>query len=90
MNKAQLVEALAERTGGTRREATAALDALIEIIGKTLKKGDKVAVVDFGTFAVRKRAARQGRNPKTGAAIKISAARVPVFKAGKALKLGIK
>ena len=90
MNKAQLIEALAERTGGTRREATAALDALIEIIGKTLKKGDKVAVVDFGTFAVRKRAARQGRNPKTGAVIKIGAARVPVFKAGKALKHGIK
>ena len=90
MNKAELIAALADRTGSRRSDAGAALDALIEIVGKTLKKGDKVAVVGFGTFAVRKRAARQGRNPKTGLAIKIAAGRTPVFKAGKALKDGIK
>ena len=66
------------------------LDALLEVIGKTLKKGEKVTVVGFGSFSVRKREARQGRNPKTGAPLKIPAARTPIFKAGKDLKDTIK
>ena len=86
MNRKELVDALASKTDCTKACADRTLAALIEVITNTLKKGDNVALVGFGTFEVRKRAARTGRNPQTGAAIKIKAAKVPAFKAGKALK----
>ncbi|MEK6805512.1 MAG: HU family DNA-binding protein [Pseudomonadota bacterium] len=90
MNKAELVMALADRAGISKAQAAQALDALIEVFGRTLKRGEKITVVGFGVFSVRKRVARQGRNPKTGAPVKIPAAKTPVFKAGKALKDAIK
>jgi DNA-binding protein HU-beta len=77
---------LAEKTGSTKADADRNISALIDIITSTLKKGDNVALVGFGTFEVRKRAARAGRNPKTGEALKIKAAKVPAFKAGATLK----
>ena len=86
MNKTDLVNAIAAEAGLTKKDAGNALDAFIKTVSATLKKGDKVQLVGFGTFEVRKRAAREGRNPQTGAAIKIAAAKVPAFKAGKALK----
>ena len=86
MNKAELVEALAKETGATKKAAEQSLNAIKEIISKSLKKGDKVQLVGFGSFEVRKRAARKGRNPQTGEEIKIPASKSPVFKAGKALK----
>ncbi|QWP74623.1 HU family DNA-binding protein [Lysobacter sp. K5869] len=86
MNKAELVSAVAETAELSKTDATAAVDALIDVVTKALKKGDTVTLVGFGTFQVRKRAARQGRNPKTGETIKIPASKNPSFKAGKALK----
>ena len=86
MNKAELVVALSTKTGASKKASEASLNALVEIISTTLKKGDKVQLVGFGTFETRKRAARKGRNPQTGAEIKIPASKSPVFKAGKALK----
>ncbi|MBX9403850.1 HU family DNA-binding protein [Lysobacter sp. BMK333-48F3] len=86
MNKAELVAAVAETAELSKTDATAAVDALIDVVTKALKKGDTVTLVGFGTFQVRKRAARQGRNPKTGETIKIAASQNPSFKAGKALK----
>jgi DNA-binding protein HU-beta len=86
MNKADLVDAVAGRAGLSKAEAQRALDCTFEAIAKALNKGDRVAVAGFGTFSVRKRAARVGRNPKTGAQIRIAAARMAAFKAGKALK----
>jgi DNA-binding protein HU-beta len=86
MNKSDFVGHIADATGLTKVDATKALESVLKIIEKALKKGDSVALVGFGTFAVRKRAARTGRNPRTGAAIKIKASKVPTFKAGKALK----
>lgn len=86
MNKAELVEAVAGKAALSKAEAARALDATLDAITRALKKGDRVAVVGFGTFAVRKRAARVGRNPKTGAPIRIAAVRTAAFKAGKALK----
>jgi DNA-binding protein HU-beta len=86
MNKADLIDAVANRAGLSKVEAGRALDGALDAIAKALKKGDRVAVAGFGTFAVRQRAARVGRNPKTGAAIRIAAGRAPAFKAGKALK----
>lgn len=86
MNRKDLVDALAEKTGSTKADAERNVAALIDIVTATLKKGDSVALVGFGTFEVRKRAARTGRNPLTGAELKIKAATVPAFKAGKALK----
>lgn len=86
MNKAELIDAVAEKAGLSKADAGRALDAAFETITRALKKGDKVALVGFGTFVVRKRAARIGRNPKTGAPIKIAASKAPAFKAGKALK----
>lgn len=86
MNKAELVSAVAETAELSKTDATAAVDALIDVVTKALKKGDTVTLVGFGTFQVRKRAARQGRNPKTGETIKIAASKNPSFKAGKALK----
>jgi DNA-binding protein HU-beta len=82
MNKADLVNQMAEDAGITKRQATAALDSLVEGISKTLKNGQKVTLVGFGTFTVVKRAARKGRNPATGAAIRIKAKRVAKFRAG--------
>ncbi|WP_110691698.1 nucleoid-associated protein HU-beta [Salinicola halophyticus] len=86
MNKSELIEAIAESADIPKAAATRALDAMIESVSDSLKKGDSVALVGFGTFAVKERAARTGRNPQTGKPIDISAAKVPSFKAGKALK----
>lgn len=90
MNKTELVEHIAANADISKAAAARALDATIEAIKTTLKKGDSVAVVGFGTFEVSKRAARKGRNPQTGAEIKIKAAKVPKFRAGKALKDAVK
>lgn len=86
MTKAELVSAIAEKTELTKKDSEKALAAVIESITEALKKGDKVALVGFGTFEVRARAARQGINPQTKKKIKIPATKVPAFKAGKALK----
>jgi DNA-binding protein HU-beta len=85
MNKAELVAQIAEEAGITKTQANAALDSFVDSVTKTLKKGDKVTLVGFGTFTVAKRAARTGRNPQTGEAIKIKAKKVARFKAGKEL-----
>lgn len=85
MNKEDLILEIAKTTC-TKAEAGKALDAVLGAIKKALKKGDKVTLVGFGTFSVAKRAARKGRNPQTGASIKIAARKVPKFTAGKALK----
>ncbi|GAB6269175.1 hypothetical protein DS62_05430 [Smithella sp. SC_K08D17] len=89
MNKAQLIDEVAKVTC-TKKEAELALDATFAAIQKALKKGATVTLVGFGTFRVSKRKARTGRNPQTGAAIKIAAKKVPVFKAGKGLKDAVK
>lgn len=89
MNKTELVGALAKASGMTQKDVTTVLELLIETIGKTLKKGEDITLVGFGTFKVGKRAARTGRNPKTGAPIQIKASKVPQFKAGKNLKEAI-
>jgi DNA-binding protein HU-beta len=85
-NKSDLIEAIAKSADLSKAAAGRALDATIEAISKSLKKGELVSLVGFGTFYVAKRAARNGRNPRTGAAIKIKAAKVPKFRAGKGLK----
>ena len=85
MNKADLIGKIAEDAGITKGQANSALDSFVETVTKTLKKGDKVTLVGFGTFSVTKRAARNGRNPQTGATIKIKAKKVAKFKAGKEL-----
>lgn len=89
MNRKELVDALATKTGSTKADAERNIAALIEVITATLKKGDNIALVGFGTFEVRKRAARNGRNPATGAALKIKASKAPAFKAGAALKAAV-
>ncbi len=86
MNKAELVDAIADTADISKAAATRALDALLGSVTTALKKGDQVSLVGFGTFQVKDRAARTGRNPQTGAPIEIAAARVPSFKPGKALK----
>jgi DNA-binding protein HU-beta len=86
MNRKELIDALAKKTDSSKADADRNIAGLIEIITATLKKGDKLALVGFGTFEVRKRAARVGRNPKTGAELKIKASKVPAFKAGATLK----
>ncbi|MBR6505131.1 MAG: HU family DNA-binding protein, partial [Clostridia bacterium] len=86
MNKSELIAAIAAKTGETKKSAEAALNAFTEVVTETLVKGDKVQLVGFGSFEVRKRAARKGRNPQTKEEIKIPASKAPVFKAGKALK----
>ena len=86
MNKTELIDAVADEAEVSKAEAGRAVDAVISSITKALKKGDSVTLVGFGTFQVRKRAARTGRNPKTGDTIKIKASKTPAFKAGKALK----
>jgi nucleoid DNA-binding protein len=89
MNKADLIEEVAKVTC-TKKEAVLALGAILAAIQKTLKKGNDVTLVGFGTFKISKRKARIGRNPQTGKAIKIAAKKVPVFKAGKGLKDAVK
>ena len=86
MNKSDLIAAIAAKTGETKKSAEASLDAFVSAVTESLKKGDKVQLVGFGSFEVRKRAARKGRNPQTKEEIKIPASKAPVFKAGKALK----
>lgn len=86
MNKQELIENIAASADITKAAAGRALDAMIDSVTDSLKQGDSVVLVGFGTFTVRERAARTGRNPQTGAEIQISAAKVPAFKAGKALK----
>jgi len=86
MNKAELIESIAKSADVSKAAATRALDGTIKAISIALKKGDVVTLVGFGSFYVGKRTARIGRNPRTGAAIKIKAAKVPKFRAGKALK----
>lgn len=86
MNKSELIEAIAASADIPKAAAARALDAMVDTVTDSLKKGDSVSLVGFGTFAVKERAARTGRNPQTGQPIEISAAKVPSFKAGKALK----
>jgi DNA-binding protein HU-beta len=89
MNRKELIDALATKTGSTKADSERNIAALLEIITATLKKGDNIALVGFGTFEVRKRAARVGRNPATGAELKIKASKVPAFKAGAPLKAAV-
>ena len=86
MNKGELIESVAASAGMSRADATKAVDAVLESITRTLAGGGGVSLVGFGTFSVKARAARMGRNPRTGEAIQIKASNVPGFKAGKALK----
>ena len=86
MNKTELIEHIAAKSDISKAAATRALASIIDAVKKTLKKGESVTLVGFGTFSVTKRAARMGRNPRTGVALKIKAAKVPRFKAGKGLK----
>jgi len=86
MNKADLIAAIAAKTGETKKSAEATVNAFVDVVTGSLVKGDKVQLVGFGSFEVRKRAARKGRNPQTKEEIKIPASKAPVFKAGKALK----
>ncbi|PIP04864.1 DNA-binding protein HU [candidate division WWE3 bacterium CG23_combo_of_CG06-09_8_20_14_all_40_14] len=90
MTKTQLVDMVAEMSGTTKAAAGRAVDALVETVSKALAKGEKVVLTGFGTFEVRRRAARMGRNPQTGAPLHISATKTPAFKAGKALKDAVK
>jgi DNA-binding protein HU-beta len=86
VNKTELIEHIAAKSEISKAAATRALTSIMEAVKKTLKKGDTLTLVGFGTFSVTKRAARMGRNPRTGVALKIKAAKVPRFKAGKGLK----
>ena len=90
MNRQELIASIAEKSGITKKDAETVLSATIASITEAHKKGDKVQLVGFGTFEIRERAARTGRNPATGAEIKIAAAKTPAFKAGKALKDAVK
>lgn len=90
MNKGDLIEAIASGSDLTKADAGRALEATLDAITKTLKKGDKVTIPGFGTFSVSKRAARMGRNPATGETIKIKAKKTPKFKAGSALVDAVK
>ena len=89
MNKASLIDAVSKATS-TKKEAKAAVEAMLEAIAKSLKKKEDVTLVGFGTFAVKKRKARTGRNPQTGEKLKISAKKVPVFRPGKGLKEAVR
>jgi DNA-binding protein HU-beta len=86
MNKGELIDAVAAAADLTKSDATKAVEAFVDTVTRALKKGDQVSIIGFGSFSVKARAARQGRNPKTGETITISASKVPGFKAGKALK----
>ena len=86
MNRTELIAAVAEKAGLTKKDAEQAVNTALNAITEALKNGDKVTLVGFGTFEVRERPARKGRNPQTGAEITIEASKLPAFKAGKALK----
>ena len=86
MNKMELVSAMADKTGLSKKDAEAALKAFTDVVAEELKKGEKIQLVGFGTFEVSERAARTGRNPQTGKEMTIAASKAPKFKAGKALK----
>lgn len=86
MNKTELISAMAEKANVSKKDTEAVLNAFMDTVQNAVKNGDKVALVGFGTFEVRERAARTGKNPRTGEAIKIAACKVPAFKAGKAFK----
>ncbi len=86
MNKAELIEAMADTADISKAAAARALDGMVDAITGAMKEGDQVSLIGFGTFSVKQRAARQGRNPQTGEAIQIKASNIPSFKAGKALK----
>ena len=86
MSKTELVAAIAEKTGLTKKDSEAAVNAFVETVTEQLKNGEKVQLIGFGTFEVSERAERVGRNPQTGAEMTIAASKVPKFKAGKALK----
>ena len=86
MNKADLVAAMAEKAGVSKKDAEASLKAFTDVVAEELKKGEKIQLVGFGTFEVSERAAREGRNPRTGETMTIEASKTPKFKAGKALK----
>lgn len=86
MNKGQLVEVISTKTGLTRSQAESALNTVIETITQTVKKGDNVTLIGFGTFSMTKRAARKGKNPRTGEAIKIAARKIPKFSPGQSFK----
>ena len=86
MNKTELVAAMADKTELSKKDAEAALKAFTDVVAEELKKGEKVQVVGFGTFEVAERAAREGRNPRTGETMTIAASKTPKFKPGKALK----
>ncbi len=89
-NKADLIDGVASKSGLTKKDATAAVEALFEVVTETLADGERVQVIGFGSFEVRDRAARKGRNPQTGEEIEIPATKVPAFKAGKGLKDSVK
>ncbi|MGL4521764.1 MAG: HU family DNA-binding protein [Bacilli bacterium] len=86
MNKTELINAVAEETGLTKKDATKAVETVLSSIVDALKNGDKVSIIGFGNFEVRERAARTGKNPKTGEPIEIAAKKVPAFKPGKQFK----
>ena len=86
MNKTELIAAITEKTGFTKKDAEKALNSVVDVITESLVKGEKVQIVGFGSFEVKARPARTARNPRTGEEIKIEASKAPVFKAGKALK----
>lgn len=90
MTKADFVAKMAEKTGSTKKDAEAAVNAFLEVVTETLVAGDKIAFTGFGSFEIVERAAREGRNPSTGAAIKIPASKAPKFSAGKSLKDAVK
>ena len=86
MNKSELIDAIAAKANLSKKDAKAALESTLEAVSESLKAGDAVQLIGFGTFKVNERAARTGRNPRTGEEIKIAAAKIPAFVAGKALK----
>lgn len=90
MNKSELVESMADASGLSKADTVKALDAFTSVVTETLKNEDSVALIGFGTFMVKHRAERKGRNPQTGAEITISEANIPSFKAGKSLKDSVK
>jgi DNA-binding protein HU-beta len=90
VNKTELVDAVAEATGASKAAASSSVEAVLDSITKSLRNGEKVTLPGFGTFEVRQRAARTGRNPQTGATIQVAASKAPAFKAGAALKNAVK
>jgi len=90
VNKTELVEAVADHAEMSKVQASRAVDGFLEAVTESLRKEEDVALIGFGTFTVRERAARAGRNPQTGETIQIAAAKIPAFKAGKALKDAVK